>query len=275
MRSPSQSGQAAGLRLLAGPSQRAAATGSTVTATISDTEIATAIVSARSANSWPSVFFMKITGRNTITSVSVEANNAGQTWVEPSSAACMIGTPRSRRATMPSSTMVAASSVMPTANAMPAIEITLSVCPVASITMTVASTLTGIATPISSVERNCRRNSHSTATASTMPASRLPVTMPTAWLMNTDGSKDCSIARPMSASGPSRNAPISSLTAVSVESTSAPDSFRIWIAIAGLPFCTASELRSPRSTEIFATSDRRTGRPSRQSSTSSPRSSGL
>ena len=162
------------MRLLAGPSQRAAATGSTVTATISDTDIATAIVSARSANSWPSVFLMKITGRNTITSVSVEANNAGQTCVAPSSAACASGTPRSRRATMPSSTMVAASSVMPTANAMPAMEMTLSVCPVASITMTVASTLTGIATPTSSVERNWRRNSHSTAIASTMPASRLP-----------------------------------------------------------------------------------------------------
>ena len=275
MRSPRRRGHSAAFCVAAvGFSQRAAATGSTVIAMMSETPIATEIVSARSANSWPSVFFMKITGRNTITVVSVEAKSAGQTWMAPSSAACAGEAPRSRRSRMLSSTMVAASSVMPTAKAMPAIEITFSVWPVTSMTSTVASTLTGIAMPTRSVERNWRRNSHSTPTARMMPASRLPATSPIAWLMKTDGSNDCSIARPRSASGPSRSFPISSLTAFSVASTSAPDSFRIWIAIAGLLFCTASELRSPRSTEIVATSARCTGRPSRQSSTSSPRSSG-
>ena len=275
MRSPRRRGHSAAFWVAAdGCSQRAAATGSTVIAITSDTAIATEIVSARSAKSWPSTLFMKITGRNTMIVVSVEARSAGHTRVAPSSAACVGDRPRSRPARMLSSTMVAASSVMPTAKAMPAIDMTLSECPVTIITSTVASTLTGIATPTSSVERNCRRKSHSTPIARMTPATRLPPTRPSAWLMKTDGSKDCSIARPISASGPSRSSPISALTAFSVASTSAPDSFRIWIAIAGLLFCTASELRSPRSTEIVATSASRTGRPSRQSSTSSPRSSG-
>ncbi len=248
MRSPRRRGHSAALLVASvGFSQRAAATGSTVIAITSDTAIATEIVSARSAKSWPSVFFMKMTGMKTITVVSVEAKSAGQTRVAPSSAACAGEAPRSRRWRMLSSTMVAASSVMPTAKAIPAIEMTLSVCPVTSITSTVVSTETGIAMPTSSVERNWRRNSHSTPIARITPATRLPVTRPIAWLMNTEGSKDCSMARPSSASGPSRSSPISAFTSRSVASTSAPDSFRIWIAIAGLLFCTASELRSPRS----------------------------
>jgi len=70
-----------------------------------------------------------------ITVVSVEAKSAGQTWIAPSSAACAGEAPRSRRSRMLSSTMVAASSVMPTAKAMPAIEITFSVWPVTSMTI--------------------------------------------------------------------------------------------------------------------------------------------
>ncbi len=275
MRSPSRRGHSAPWRAaVPGFSQRAAATGSTVTATTSDTAIATEMVSARSANNCPSTLFMKMTGRKTMIVVSVEANSAGHTRLAPSSAAWPGVSPFSRCARMLSSTIVAASSVMPTAKAMPAIEITLSECPVTIITSTVASTLTGIATPTRSVDRNWRRNSHSTPIARMTPATRLPPTRPSAWLMKTDGSKDCSIARPISASGPSRSSPISVRTARSVASTSAPDSFLISIAMAGLLFCTASELRSPRSTEMVATSARRTGRPSRQSSTRSPSCSG-
>jgi hypothetical protein len=174
MRSPRRRGHSAAFWVAAeGASQRAAATGSTVIAMMSDTPIATEIVSARSANSCPSVFFMKITGRNTMIVVSVEAKSAGQTWIAPSSAACAGEAPRSRRSRMLSSTMVAASSVMPTANAMPAIEITFSVWPVTSMTSTVASTLTGIAMPTRSVERNWRRNSHSTPTARMTPCKQV------------------------------------------------------------------------------------------------------
>ena len=166
MRSPRRRGHSAALVVAAvGFSQREAATGSTVIAITSDTAIATEIVSARSAKSWPSVFFMKMTGMNTITVVSVEAKSAGQTRVAPSSAACAGATPCSRRCRMLSSTIVEASSVMPTAKAMPAIEMTLSVCPVTIITSTVVSTETGIAMPTSRVERNWRRNSHSTPIA--------------------------------------------------------------------------------------------------------------
>ncbi len=54
-------------------------TGTTVTATISDTNTANAMVSERSAKSWPSTSFRKMTGRKIATLVAVEASSAPQT----------------------------------------------------------------------------------------------------------------------------------------------------------------------------------------------------
>jgi hypothetical protein len=77
-----------------------------------------------------------------------------------------------------------------------------------------------------------------------MPANRLPVTMSMAWLMNTEGSKDCAIDRPSFCRSLSRMISISAFTAVSVSSTLASGSRMIWMPMAGLPFCMARLLRA-------------------------------
>ncbi len=112
-------------------------------------------------------------GRKIATVVAVEASNAPYTSVGPCSAASSGPTPFSRKRMMFSSTTMAASSVMPTANARPAREITLSVRPAMSRTRNAASTDPGIAMATIRVARNLRRNHHSTPTASAMPRPRL------------------------------------------------------------------------------------------------------
>ena len=69
-------------------------------------------------------------GRNMATVVTAEASKAGHTCPVPVIAACLEGMPSSRMRMMFSSTMIAASMTMPTANAMPARETTLMVRPV-------------------------------------------------------------------------------------------------------------------------------------------------
>ena len=72
---------------------------------------------------------------------------------------------------------MAVSSDWPTPNARPASEITFSVRPKAYSITSVTVRQMGIDRPTSSVARRSRTKYQSTATASRMPANRLPVTM--------------------------------------------------------------------------------------------------
>ena len=87
------------------------------------------------------------------TVVTVEATSAGQTCCVPWLAASCGKWPRSCSRRTFSSTMIAASSTMPTPNASPASEITLSVRPVSSSVMKVESRQIGTVRPTSSTAR--------------------------------------------------------------------------------------------------------------------------
>ena len=108
-------------------------------------------------------------GRKMATVVAVDASSAPHTCSGPMSAASSAAMPRSRSRTMFSSTTMAASRVIPTANARPASEMMLTVRPVSSRPRNAAKSEIGIATATRSVARNLRRNSHSTTMASTTP----------------------------------------------------------------------------------------------------------
>ena len=250
-------------------SQRDAASGNAVTATISDAMTAIEMVSARSANNCDTASRMNTMGRKTITAVTVLASSAGHTWRAPASVASTRPRPLSRCCAMASSMTMAVSSDWPTPKASPASEITFSVRPKAYSITSVTVRQMGIDRPTSSVARRSRTKYQSTATASRMPANRLPVTMSMAWSMNTDGSNDCAIDKPSRFNSFSRIDSISRFTAVSVSRTLASFSFMICTPMAGLPFCSTESVRSPRRTCTSATSPRRTGRPSRHSMTRS------
>ena len=70
-----------------GFTQRETTTGTTVTATSMEMTLAIEIVSARSANNWPSASLSHSTGRNIATVVIVEARSAGHTSCVPRLAA--------------------------------------------------------------------------------------------------------------------------------------------------------------------------------------------
>ena len=248
-------------------SQLPPSAGSTVRATNREAQTAMAMVRARSAKSCPSTSWRNRTGRNMATVVAVDANRAPCTWPAPRSAALPGVSPFSRNLTMFSLTTMAASSTMPTAKASPAREMTFRDLPVSCKTMKVVSRDTGMAVAISNIPRTFRRNHHNTPIASRMPISRLPVTRFTARWMNTDASKDCCTSRPSSISGPARNSSITRLTSVNAASTLAPFCRSIRMPMAGLPFCMTRSRRGPRSTLMSAMSPRRTGLPSRHSST--------
>ena len=244
-----------------------ATAGRMVSATISEAHTAIAMVSARSAKSWPSTSFRNSTGRKMATVVAVEASRAPCTWPVPLSAAFSGNSPFSRSRTMFSDTTMAASSTMPTANARPAREITLRLRPVSCSTIKVVSSETGMAVAISSVPRVSRRNHHNTPMARITPSSRLLVTRVTARLINTEASNDCATSRPRSLMGPTRSSSMAALTSVSAASTLAPLARSMRTPMAGLPFWNTMSLRWPGPTRISATSPRRTGWPLRHSST--------
>ena len=227
------------------------------------------MVSARSANSCDTASRMKTMGRKTMTAVTVAGQQRRPHLLRAGERGLDRASPRSRCCAMASSMTMAVSSACPTPNARPASEITLSVRPNAYSITSVTVRQIGMDRPTSSVARRSRTKYHNTATASRMPANRLPVTMSIAWPMNTDGSNDCAIERPNFLSSLSRSESICVLTAVSVSRTLASFSFMIWMPIAGLPFCSARSLRSPRLTWMVAMSPSRTGRPSRHSITRS------
>ena len=150
-----------------------AAVGNTVTATINEATIATAMVMAKSANNCPDTASKKAIGKKIATVVMVEAIKAPHTCVAPFNAAFSGCSPFSRKRTIFSKTTMAASSTIPTAKAKPAIEIILSVLPVINITIKVITNEIGIANATINVALNLRKNHQSTIMASAMPINKL------------------------------------------------------------------------------------------------------
>ncbi len=135
-----------------------------------------------------------------------------------------------------SNATMAASRTMPVANARPASETTLSVRPARLRSTTTAIRQIGIADEMISVPRHSRMKNHSTPTASRMPMTRSEVTIPIAWLMKWEGSKDQASLTPCSFAGPALIFSISAFTALTVASTFAPSARNTCRPSAGLPF---------------------------------------
>ena len=131
------------------------------------------IAIAKSANNCPASSSRKTTGKNIATVVTVEANKAPQTWLAPSNEAIPADLPSSRKRTIFSSTMIDASSTIPTAKANPAREITLSVLPVISSMIKLVNKHTGIETATTRVVRRRLKNHQSMVTAKRIPIPRL------------------------------------------------------------------------------------------------------
>jgi len=94
----------------------------------------------------------------------------------------------------------------------------------------------GIADEMMSVPRHSRMKNQSTPTASSTPRIRSVVTIPIAWLMKCDGSNEYCRATPRSLPTPSLIAWSSAFTALTVDSTLAPEARNIWRPSAGFPF---------------------------------------
>ncbi len=147
-----------------------------MTATNKLTDTAMAIVNAKSPNNCPSISLRKNTGRKMATVVTVEANNAGQTWDEPCLELSWWLRPFSRILKIFSNTTIAASNTIPTANAKPASEITFNERPVISSTINVESSEMGIAVAIIKVAFFLRIKNHKTEIDNKTPTNKLLVT---------------------------------------------------------------------------------------------------
>ena len=161
-------------------SRRAAAAGTTSPDTAIESPTAAAIARAMSPKSWPTSPSTKSTGRNTATLVSVLARIAPHTSWVPFTAASFGGSPALQWTKMFSSTTTELSISMPTANAMPARLITLSVRSKAARARKVPITLTGIDIATISVERTFRRNRSRVPSVSRPPTRMLSFTSPMA-----------------------------------------------------------------------------------------------
>ncbi len=159
--------------------RRAPSAGTTVTAISIEAKIEAEIAIAMSEYSWPASSSISRIGANTRIVVSVDASTAFHTRCTPSTAASKRSSPRRRAWSMLSSTTMVLSTVMPIANATPAIEITLSVRPASSRPTNAAIVQIGIAMTPVSVARPERRNANITSVASSAPSARLVQTLAT------------------------------------------------------------------------------------------------
>jgi len=145
-----------------------------------DRPTAAAMARAMSPKSCPTSPCTKSTGRNTATLVSVLARIAPHTSCVPFTAASRGGSPAVQWTKMFSSTTTELSMSMPTAKAMPARLITLSVRSKAARARKVPITLTGIESATISVERMFRRKMSSVPSVSRPPTRMLSLTSPMA-----------------------------------------------------------------------------------------------
>jgi hypothetical protein len=153
--------------------RRAAAVGITPMATNIDARIEADKAIAISEYNWPASSSTNRTGTNTSTVVSVDARTAAQTSRVPCSAAAKRSSPRLRACSIDSRTTIVLSTVMPTAKATPASEITLMVRPNASKPRNAAMVQIGKPMAAISVARAERRNSSMTRVANRAPMPRL------------------------------------------------------------------------------------------------------
>lgn len=161
-------------------SSRAAAAGTTSPDTAIERPTAAAMAIAMSPNSCPTSPSTKSTGRNTATFVSVLARIAPHTSCVPFTAAVVGSSPAVQCTKMFSSTTTELSIRMPTAKAMPARLITLSVRSKAARARNVPITLTGIDIATISVERTFLRKISSVPSVSRPPTRMLSLTRPMA-----------------------------------------------------------------------------------------------
>ena len=121
-----------------------------------------------------------------------------------------------------SSTTMAASTTMPTANARPASEMTLIERPSAAMATNAPTTDTGMASEITTVARNERRNNSSSSAAKLPPTQMFCCTSAIAELMYTVSSYTCRSARPASGTAARFNSATASSMPRMVSMTLAP-----------------------------------------------------
>ena len=152
---------------------RAESVGMTVTDTSNDNVTAATIASEMSAKSCPASSSTSRIGMNTATVVKVDASTAPKTSRPPSTAARIGALPISRCLYTFSSTTIALSTTMPTANAIPARLMTLIDRPSATIATIAPTTEIGIASAMMPAVRSERRNNNKMKIASPPPIQML------------------------------------------------------------------------------------------------------
>src|SRR5215210_5097307 len=135
-----------------GSGQYAESIGSSENETNSDTSTDDAMVSAKGLNHWPATPYMKPIGTNTATIENVVAATARPISSVPSCDAVTWSFPISMCRTMFSRTTIASSIRIPIASERPSRDIVLSVNPNAQTMMNDASTDTGSARPVMTVD---------------------------------------------------------------------------------------------------------------------------
>ena len=138
------------------------------------------MVSAKGLKYWPANPFMKPTGTNTTTIAAVVASTANPISRVPSRDAVTWSLPISTCRTMFSRTTMASSMRMPIASDSPSSDMVSSLKPNAHTAMKLASTETGNASPVITVERQLFRKTNTTSTVSSAPSSNVFCTSHTA-----------------------------------------------------------------------------------------------
>ena len=128
------------------------------------------MVSANGLNHCPAMPYMNPTGTNTATIENVVAATANPISSVPSSDALTWSLPISMWRTMFSRTTMASSIRMPMDSESPSSDMVFNVKPKAHTAMKLASTDTGKARPVMTVERQELRNRNTTSTVSSAPS---------------------------------------------------------------------------------------------------------
>ena len=134
------------------------------------------MVSANGLNHWPATPYMNATGTNTATIEKVVAATASPISSVPLNEAVVWSSPSSMCRTMFSRTTMASSMRMPMASERPSSDIVLSVKPNAQTLMNAASTETGSARPVMTVERQELRKKKTTSTVRSAPSTSVVCT---------------------------------------------------------------------------------------------------
>ena len=179
-----------------GSAQYAESIGSSENETKSDTATAQAMVSANGLNHWPETPDMNAMGTNTARIDSVVAVTARPISSVPSRAAVKWSLPISRWRTMFSRTTMASSIRMPIASDRPSSDMVLSVKPATHTAMNDASTDTGSARPVMTVERQELRKRNTTSTVRMAPSINASCTLRTAASTRTPASRTTSMVVP-------------------------------------------------------------------------------